>query len=456
LNIRFKITLLFTVLVTAILVVLNLSVYYLTSRDVNDVFLKRLKSRASSNAQIYDFFGDTSTTVLYRIDGGSLAMLPRKSVVIFDLLGHQLYHYVADNADSLTINPEVLNEIREKGEATFKQGERDAFGTYYRGSKEFMVIVAADNEDGRLRLEELKKVMLVSMLVAIIVTLLTGLIFSSQLVKPISSIIRDVNAISSHNLSKRLPSGNSHDELNQLILTFNELLDRLQDSFNTQRRFISNASHELSTPLTSILSQLQVTFQKERNIEEYKRVMLSIQEDVEQLRQLTKSLLEIAKAGSQGSIELTELRVDELVMKLVSDVKRINENYEVNFTIDEIPEDEKSLNVFGNYDLLYSALKNIIENGCKYSPDSTSRVELAFDQNDIHIRVMNKGDVINEQEIEQIFQPFFRGENVGETRGFGLGLSLARRLIALHKGHISVKSDQEGTLFTIVLPSAAK
>lgn len=440
-------------LVTAILLVLNISVYYLTSVEVNDVFYKRLKSRASSNAQIFDYFGDSSVTVLYRIDGGTLAMLPRKTVAIYDSLGNQLYHFVSVTADSLRIEGEVLQDIRESGEERFTIGSRDAIGINYTGGRNIVIVVAADNEDGRLRLAELKKVMIISMLIAIIVTIITGYIFSSQLVRPISSIIRDVNAISSHNLSKRLPTGISQDELNKLAKTFNELLDRLQESFDTQRRFISNASHELSTPLTSILSQLQVTFQKERSIDEYKRVILSVQEDVEQLRQLTKSLLEIAKTGTQGSIELHELRMDELLLKLSSDLKRSNSGYHVVLEFNELPEDERRSSVFGNYDLLYSALRNIIENGCKYSPDKTSVVQLQFPDHSILVKVRNKGDVITEQEIEQIFQPFFRGENVGETKGFGLGLSLAKRIIALHKGEISVNSNHEGTVFSIQLPS---
>jgi signal transduction histidine kinase len=80
-------------------------------------------------------------------------------------------------------------------------------------------------------------------------------------------------------------------------------------------------------------------------------------------------------------------------------------------------------------------------------------VQLQFPDHSILVKVRNKGDVITEQEIEQIFQPFFRGENVGETKGFGLGLSLAKRIIALHKGEISVNSNHEGTVFSIQLPS---
>jgi two-component system sensor histidine kinase ArlS len=254
-----------------------------------------------------------------------------------------------------------------------------------------------------------------------------------------------------------LQTSSSKDELKKLADTFNNLLNRLQESFDTQRRFISNASHELSTPLTSISSQLQVTLQKERSLQEYRQVLQSIHEDVQQMGQLTKSLLEIAKTGNQGTIELGEVRIDEVLLKVIGDVKKMNHEYEVALNFGILPDDEKSCMVFGNVDLLYSALKNIIENGCKYSPDRRSIVELSFNAKDIIIKVMNKGDVIAEEEIEQIFQPFFRSATAIEVKGFGLGLALAKRIVGLHKGVITVQSDIEnGTRFTITLPSMDK
>ena len=134
----------------------------------------------------------------------------------------------------------------------------------------------------------------------------------------------------------------------------------------------------------------------------------------------------------------------------------MNAEYEAVLNFGELPEDEKSCMVFGNSDLLYSALKNIIENCCKYSPDKRSLVELSFKDKDIVIRVTNKGDVIAEEEIERIFQPFFRSVNALDVKGFGLGLALAKRIVGLHKGVIEVQSDLEaGTCFVINLPSLA-
>jgi signal transduction histidine kinase len=171
------------------------------------------------------------------------------------------------------------------------------------------------------------------------------------------------------------------------------------------------------------------------------------------MRQLTKSLLEIARTGTQGSIELHDLRIDELLLKVIADIQRINPAYRASLEFPDLPFEEKQCMVFGNFDLLYSSFKNIIENGCKYATDKTSMVKIAFDKNDIHIHVINHGDIITKQEAEQIFQPFFRGSNAGDNEGFGLGLPLAKRIIAIHKGTISVKSGLEGTEFIISLPS---
>ncbi len=110
--------------------------------------------------------------------------------------------------------------------------------------------------------------------------------------------------------------------------------------------------------------------------------------------------------------------------------------------------------MFGNTDLLYIAIKNLVENGCKYSPDKRSVVDLRFDHHKVYTQVVNGGNSIPVEELPQIFQPFYRGAGTGNSRGFGLGLPLAQRIISLHKGTILVQSDTvSGTRFTIELPA---
>ncbi|HRE50907.1 MAG TPA: ATP-binding protein [Flavitalea sp.] len=448
-----KITLLFTALVTAILLVVSFSVYYFNSLERKDMFKKRLKSRANNNAQIFTYFLDSNRTVLNRINTSSLESLPHKSVGIYNVRGIPLYEYNADDAQPLHFSRDHIQQVIHEGESFFVIDEREVYAVHYTEERNpIIVAVAAYDMDGWTQLKGLKQIFIAALLVGAFIALITGRVFSRQLLKPVVRLIREVNDISSHNLSHRIYTGKTQDELSQLATTFNELLDRLQESFISQRRFISNASHELSTPLTSVSSQLQVALQRERSIEEYHQVMQSIQEDVVQMRQLTKSLLEIAKTGSEGSIELNEVRIDETLFKVMADVKRISPNYKVQLQFSDL--EEFNFLVFGNSDLLYIAVKNIVENGCKFSPDHTSEVSLAYRDGQVIIEVSNNGETIPEGEREQIFQPFYRSASASGIGGFGLGLALAKRIIGLHKGAIFLESGySSGTTFIIHLPS---
>ena len=456
-KIKVKITALFTLLVTTIMLLLSTSIYYFSRLERRETFKNRITARANINTQLYAIVGDKNLAALTRFDSSSTS-IPQKSVTIYNQQNVPIYQFVARGADTVKAGTEVLAEARLRQRYYFYDGEKEVVAFYYKDAiRQVVIVVRGYDEEGWTRLQKLKNMLTGSLALGVLITLGVGYAFSKQLVRPISQIIHEVNEISSQNLSHRIHAGSSQDELNMLANTFNELLNRLQDSFIIQRRFISNASHELSTPLTSILSQLEVTLHKDRSREEYQQVMQSIHEDVRQMQQLTKSLLEIAKTGSQGSIELNEVRIDEVLLKVTADVQKISDSYSVNLNFGDFPEDEKVFMVFGSSDLLYSAIKNVIENGCKYSPDHVSIVNLSFPNDKVLIEVMNKGDIIAEEEIENIFQPFYRSTNVGQAKGFGLGLALAKRIISLHKGQIEVQSDLiNGTTFTITLPSMGR
>jgi two-component system, OmpR family, sensor histidine kinase ArlS len=447
--------LLFSFIVTAILLVVSVTVYSIIFLVRQDIFIKRLTSRANNNAQLYSYGNKADRGYLDRINMSAREVLPNKAVDIYDLRGNIQYHYATIQGDSTGVSQQVIKTTIKNGQYFYKVGKREALAVNYSDSlNNFVVAVAAYDSDGWALLKQLKRVFYVSVFVGMIIALIAGHFFSKQLLKPVAQIIREVNDISSHNLSHRIRAGASQDELSQLANTFNGLLDRLQEYFTAQRRFISNASHELSTPLTSISSQLEVTMQRKRSTEEYQQVLQSVHEDVVQMRQLTKSLLEIAKTGSEGSIELNEIRIDEILFKVMADLKKAHPYYNVELNFSDSANYDNNFLVFGNTDLLYMAIKNIIENGCKYSDDNTSRVELSFINQSTIIEVKSKGKPIADDEIEKIFQPFYRSVAAEGKTGFGLGLALAKRIVALNKGTLKVKSDEStGTVFTISIPS---
>jgi two-component system, OmpR family, sensor histidine kinase ArlS len=454
-SIKYKIALLFGLLSTLILTVVSIFIYYYSFNERTLIFQTRLKNRALSTANVYASISDSNYNLLRSIDTAAVASLYEKSITIIGADGKSIYQYSDKPADALVLDSKITKQIKNKNEYYFRSENKTVVAIQYPdGRGNFIVGIAAKDIDGQEYLQQLMDILLISLFLSIVLSFLTGLFFAQRIIRPIQKIAAEVNLITSNNLTQRIVINNEGDELTKLAQTFNNLLDHLQESFTIQRRFISNASHEFSTPLTSISSQLEVAMQKERTPEEYKMVILSVYEDVQEMQQLTRSLLDIAKAGSQGSIDLSEIRIDEVLFKVISDVQKQNESYKAVLKIESFPEDENLLTVFGNANLLYIALKNIIENGCKYSDDHESMVTASFEKTSLDIKVSNKSDVISEADIQNIFQPFFRTISAQHKPGFGLGLTLTKRILSLHKGTITVTSDhQNGTIFSITLPN---
>ena len=203
-------------------------------------------------------------------------------------------------------------------------------------------------------------------------------------------------------------------------------------------------------------SQLEIALNRDREMHEYKIVMGSVYQDVHRLGRLTKTLLEFARAsGDPGGLEIDLVRIDEILLALPSELAKLNTSYLVDLSFEQLPAEEEKLLVFGNETLLFTAIKNIVTNACKYSDNHLATVKLFYFQNTIEISVADTGKGISDDQIEKIFQPFFRVDDNNLNQGFGLGLSLAKQIIELHKGQISIQSKLNvGTVFTIILPSA--
>ncbi|HEY4335558.1 MAG TPA: HAMP domain-containing sensor histidine kinase, partial [Puia sp.] len=343
---------------------------------------------------------------------------------------------------------------------TFTQQRKDAIAVNYKDANMALVIIAAAyDEAGNEKLGHLRLVLTFSFIGGILISVIGGYLFSISLLHPIRRIADEVNEISARNLARRIRSTASdpRDEWYYLSDTLNQLLNRLQESFEIQGRFIANASHELSTPLTSISSQLEVALQRLRTLEEYRQVIQSVYQDTRQMSKLTQTLLEFARAsGTAAGLEIDLIRIDEILLRLPAEITKVNPLYSVTLDFDRLPEAEEALLIFGNQELLFTAIRNIVSNGCKYSGDHHAIVRLWVETGEISIAVEDKGRGISAEELENIFLPFYRSDDGTAIPGFGLGLSLARRIFQLHKGAISVNSVVgRGSVFTITLPTAA-
>ncbi|HTJ13894.1 MAG TPA: HAMP domain-containing sensor histidine kinase [Dinghuibacter sp.] len=454
---KVRITLLFSLLALLILLLVCGSVYYISYRNRISDIRTRLTNTAITTSRLLGESGVFDGGLLRKIDSATAMAMKAKVIEAYDSLGKKVYWYSDNPSDSIGMGKDALGTVWQKKILYFTRNGKDVVACYYRCAGHGQVVVAAAfDEDGIERLSHLRRVLSLSFIGGLLISVSFGYFFSLSLLHPLRRISDEVNEISAKNLARRIRSvsQNKNDEWFYLSDTLNRLLNRLQESFDTQAMFISNASHELSTPLTSISNQLEVALQRLRTPEGYQRVIQSVYQDVQQLSNLTQTLLEFAKAsGTSRGLDIDLVRIDEILLSLPGEMVKTDGSYSVTLDFDRLPEHEEELFVFGNAALLFNAVKNIVLNACKYSPDHHAIVRLAVENRAICVTVSNIGKGIAEEDREKIFQPFYRLEEDQSTPGFGLGLSLATRIIKLHKGTITVDSGVDaGATFTILLP----
>lgn len=457
--VRLRITLLFSLLVAILLGLVCIGIYIFSVNARTEMVSLRLKNRAITTGRFLSRNEIFTREVVQRIDSFTTMSLSNKLVQAYDHKNELYYNHKDKPAETFVVSEDILNKARFDGVHYFIQNKKDAVAYYHKDSNILLVIVAAGEDvEGHKNLADLKQILILSFLVGTLITLAAGYFFSGRLLRPVRKITKDVAEISAQNLTRRLPTYGVKDEWYNLADTLNELLNRLQESFDMQRRFIANASHEMSTPLTSISSQLQVALMRERSAEEYRQVIQSTYQDVKHMNRLTHTLLEFAKAsGNTGGLELANIRVDEIILELPAQLIKMNPAYSAVIDFEALPEEDEKLVVYGNKPLLETAIKNIVVNACKYSPDHQAAIRLETRKATISISIEDKGEGIPPDQIKTIFQPFYRIENntARSTDGFGLGLSLSYRIIRLHKGEIHVKSTlNKGSIFQIDLPVA--
>lgn len=455
--VRIKITLFFALIVFAILTLVCTAVYYFSFINRQKNFNTRLINRAVTTARLLAQSETFNQQLIQKIDASTALAMTNKTVQAYDFFDNRVYSYAEKPGDTISVDKSILEKAKKDQYVYFTANEKDAAGYYFTDkNNKVIIVIAAYDAEGKKNLEQLQYILWACFTGGILIALAGGYFFTSGLLRPVRKIADELNDISAQNLARRIVSRNSKDEWDYLTNTLNELLDRLEESFDTQRRFIANASHELSTPLTSISSQLEVSLQRERDASDYKNVMESVLQDVRHLSKLTQTLLEFAKAsGTSGGLEINLVRIDEVLLRIPRDMAKLNNQYAVKLSFNDLPEEEEKLLIFGNEDLLFSAIRNIVLNACKYSSDHTAMTTLSVLQNQIIVQISDRGKGIAPDELQNIFQPFFRAGNHKTETGFGLGLSLTSRIIKLHRGNIKVDSVvDKGTTFSIYLPVA--
>ena len=293
--------------------------------------------------------------------------------------------------------------------------------------------------------------LLVIWAVSLAVLFIIGYFMARNALNPVSKIVKQVEKITASNLSQRVETDNPKDEIGELAATFNDTLDRLEESFESQKMFVSNVSHELRTPLAALIAELELSLRRERSNEDYKNVVESALVDARKIEKLSNGLMDLAKASYHtNQIAMSAVRLDEVLLDASTIVMQANDEHSVNLVFDESSDNDRTITILGNEYLLRTAFVNLMENNCKFSQNQTSTVQILFSEQAVSIRFSDTGIGISPEDMEQIFKPFYRGKNRFFAAGNGIGMTLVERIVNLHNGVISIDSEEgKGTSFTL-------
>lgn len=322
-----------------------------------------------------------------------------------------------------------------------------------KSNKIFHLIVIKDMDNEYHFFKILFINMVISNVIGIIIALISGAFVSKRVLKPIDKITKTAQSISVRDLNKRIEVTSADDELSRLAATFNEMIERLQDSFESQSKFVSDASHELRTPISVIQGYINLLDRWGKDDKEIlQEAINTIKNETSNMTNLIEKLLFLAR-GDSGSLNLEKetFPLSELIDEVVKESRVIAPDHYI------INEKNDSIIICADFKLIKQTLRALMDNSIKYTPSKGEiKITSHLEVDNVLIYIEDTGIGIPEEDIPKLFNRFYRVDEARskKTGGTGLGLAITKQIIDNHNGSLSIKNNPEkGIKVTIKLPT---
>lgn len=432
-----KIALFYTLITVGAIAIVLLGFYIYTSRYINNLYDSYLAEKAFLTAQKHWEKDEVDESSYKKIQQKYNELLPQAQEILL-------------NMDSVPTACDTLDKYLDRNQQTrlfknfpvsFVYGNLRGSALYYPDNEgNFIVLIMASNHYGHDIQRHILMFAVFLLLISSVFMFFIGKLYANRILRPLQHILKELKRIRGNNLNIRIKTFDNKDELDELIRTLNDMLDRVDTAFQAEKSFISNASHELNNPLTAIQGECEISLLKERTAADYIESLQRISTENKRVIQLIKHLLFLSRQDKE-LLQNDQEEIDLLV--LLGDL--CSGYPQVVFT----PEAEDHLSVTANYQLLRVALQNIIDNARKYSQGQVD-VSIRTLAGHIVVEVKDAGIGIPEDEIQHIFHSFYRASNTRDFAGQGIGLSLSMKILAVYGGKIAIESQvQNYTKVTI-------
>ncbi|MFO7544098.1 MAG: HAMP domain-containing sensor histidine kinase [Trueperaceae bacterium] len=460
-RLRLQLTLVFGAFIAIILSAVAGSVYVLTERSLSvaleeraDRALTDLTSGASSIAEglqrlpsdtyyqillvgpadrVPDSVSALRAGVPYATNAGLAALLPDSAM--------QALIDQGEVTATVTSRGERLRILGRLGRIDFTAQGRSVQAAFLVGIPAGLVAQTLD---------QLTRDLVLTVVMAFLAFALGVWLLSERVLGPLNRVTEAAGRISGRDLGLRVPVTANRDEIRALSVSINHMLDRLQESFETQRRFTADASHELRTPVTAIVGHANYLLRRTDPTPDQVDSLTVIRREAERMAKLVNDLLELARADAGFTVHAEPMNLVEVVQSVVEAVRPM-----AGETVIEIDAPQPLAEVMGDFARLKQVVLNLVQNAINSGAKRVA-VTVAPERNQVRLEVLDDGSGIPAEAQPHLFDRFYRvdGARSGRGNGSGLGLAIVKWIVQQHGGTVQVVSRLgEGSVFTVLLPA---
>ncbi len=460
-SIRYRLTTWYSTALIISIAVIFASFYYITRQELyrhTDIILtsharvvaqnihEKLEARSdiSEESSFYNEFGAIPGMMLVVTDDSGFIL-------------HSTYPYE-------TIQKEVADLFWERNSLDHEV----ILNKNFSGTTQRMILISIGNKDELLGMvmmghpiDVIQKslnsllINLISLfMVLVFPTIFGGWVLAKRAMQQVNAISEQMQRISSENLTERIKSPQTRDEIEALVSTFNNLLGRLGSAFRRERQFIEDVAHELKTPLATQRSTIEVLLLKKRTNEAYRKSLQELLVENEKLTCTVKDVLDLAWAEADTTNVYTDkVNLTDVMEELYEIAVQLGIRKKLQVTKRFV----KDIFIVGNREKIFRALLNIVDNAIKYTTKGNISLSMTTDSGKAIVKIKDTGEGISGVDEPHIFRRFYRGKKAYRSDGSGLGLAISYSIITASKGALRVlHNDGGGTTMVATFPMVEK
>lgn len=438
-KIALNLSIAFSLLFGIVLAVIYMSFNDFRREEFKERFRQRLDFTSHFIAKSKDF--EEEAPVFFNENSDNILL--NETILIFNGQKELIYSTIKDR--NVTWDSALLKGLDEKKTIYSEKTVPEIYAALKTiNGENYYILTSAFDTNGNSKLAYLKYLLITAYVMS---TLLIGFFsyyFMGQFLKPLEDLNQEISEVTAHKLTTQIPVRESNDEINVLAQSFNTMIARLDDVFQSQKDFTASASHEIRTPITRMAFQLENLIKLEQHTPETLSSLKQIQKDVYQLSDLTNSLLLLTKFDRENIQSIyEEVRIDEVIFESFEAVEKSYPKLKMDFLISEDTSEDALLTIKGIQSLLDIVFINLFKNAAVYSDDIEVDVLITETNDHLIVDVISHGNTIPQQEQSKLFEAFMRGNNSQNISGSGLGLRIVKRILEYHGAKIIYTSPAD-------------